>query len=209
MAERPVPDRVACRRDGCGRVIPALPWSEYPFHCCTSCRDGEAEHDELCDRRQEAWQRNELPDLSRIDPFLRVQSGLNTADLFPDRDDGTCACGCGEKLTGRRRRWASDACGERAYEVFAIHAGYSNTVRRAVWKRDKGVCAACGRQHESRWSDDWEADHVLEVVNGGGGCGLENYQTLCKDPCHREKTARLLRRDPDPNQVDLGLEEVA
>lgn len=38
----------------------------------------------------------------------------------------------------------------------------------------------------------WDADHILEVVNGGGLCGLENYQTLCH-PCHKAKTAKLAR----------------
>lgn len=36
----------------------------------------------------------------------------------------------------------------------------------------------------------WDADHILEVVNGGGECGLENYQTLCQ-VCHKAKTKKL------------------
>jgi 5-methylcytosine-specific restriction protein A len=36
----------------------------------------------------------------------------------------------------------------------------------------------------------WDADHVLEVVNGGGECGLDNIQTLCVW-CHKAKTSRL------------------
>lgn len=36
----------------------------------------------------------------------------------------------------------------------------------------------------------WDADHVQEVVNGGGECGLENMQTLCIW-CHKEKTSGL------------------
>jgi 5-methylcytosine-specific restriction endonuclease McrA len=35
----------------------------------------------------------------------------------------------------------------------------------------------------------WDADHIKPVVEDGGGCGLENYQTLCVW-CHKEKTAR-------------------
>jgi 5-methylcytosine-specific restriction enzyme A len=33
----------------------------------------------------------------------------------------------------------------------------------------------------------WEADHIVEVRHGGGCCGLENFQTLCR-PCHVRKT---------------------
>jgi 5-methylcytosine-specific restriction endonuclease McrA len=30
-------------------------------------------------------------------------------------------------------------------------------------------------------------------VEGGGGCGLENYRTLCR-PCHKDETAKLAAR---------------
>lgn len=36
----------------------------------------------------------------------------------------------------------------------------------------------------------WQNDHIVEVVNGGGVCGLDNCQTLCV-PCHKEKTRKL------------------
>ena len=38
----------------------------------------------------------------------------------------------------------------------------------------------------------WQMDHIIEVVNGGGTCGLENLQTLCL-PCHKKKTAQLAK----------------
>jgi hypothetical protein len=42
----------------------------------------------------------------------------------------------------------------------------------------------------SNW---WDADHIVPVVEGGGGCGLENYRTLCLK-CHKEVTAELKAR---------------
>ena len=39
----------------------------------------------------------------------------------------------------------------------------------------------------------WDCDHCISVVEGGGECGIENYQTLCQ-PCHKRKTAQLTRR---------------
>lgn len=41
-----------------------------------------------------------------------------------------------------------------------------------------------------RWSAKhlWEADHIEEVADGGGECGLDNYQTLCLR-CHWDKSA--------------------
>ena len=39
----------------------------------------------------------------------------------------------------------------------------------------------------------WEADHIIPVCEGGGCCGLDNYQTLCLR-CHKEDSARLAKR---------------
>lgn len=39
----------------------------------------------------------------------------------------------------------------------------------------------------------WERDHIVAVAEGGGGCGLDNYQTLCI-PCHRAKTGAMRTR---------------
>jgi 5-methylcytosine-specific restriction endonuclease McrA len=65
--------------------------------------------------------------------------------------------------------------------------------------RDKGICAKCGkdvfsgtgRMPRARGTGDlWQADHIESVVEGGGTCGLDNYQTLCT-ACHKAKTAEL------------------
>lgn len=39
----------------------------------------------------------------------------------------------------------------------------------------------------------WEADHIVPVVEGGGGCGLSNLRTLCR-ACHSKATAGLAGR---------------
>jgi hypothetical protein len=36
----------------------------------------------------------------------------------------------------------------------------------------------------------WEAHHKVAVVQGGGLCGLEGYETLCFR-CHNEETRKL------------------
>lgn len=49
----------------------------------------------------------------------------------------------------------------------------------------------------------WQADHVVPVSEGGGGCDLSGYRLLCV-PCHKGVTAALaartaaIRRAPDP-----------
>lgn len=47
----------------------------------------------------------------------------------------------------------------------------------------------------------WDADHILEVSEGGGLCGLENFQTLCI-PCHTRKTTRKHREQAQQRRVD-------
>ena len=41
--------------------------------------------------------------------------------------------------------------------------------------------------------DFWQADHIQAVSEGGGGCGLENLQTLCV-PCRAQETEKLRAR---------------
>lgn len=81
-----------------------------------------------------------------------------------------------------------------------------------VWERDQGICRCCGQDVTGlgarertdllanrrlagidflrRWQHLWDADHIVEVVRGGGQCGLDGLQTLCR-PCHKAKTGRL------------------
>lgn len=57
----------------------------------------------------------------------------------------------------------------------------------------------------------WQADHIQAVVEGGGGCGIENIRTVCV-PCHHEISAELAarraqeRRRKKTKQQELKLE---
>lgn len=153
--------------------------------------------------------------------------GSTTFDAYwPPRGrtpDGYDRCRyCGRPLAPPVRDWCSQACRSMALHAFSL-ANDPAYQRRAVWQRDRGVCAACGRDTralrrqlaaaqgaEREWlyhrliregydrhrldaSILWEMDHIHPVIEGGGGTGLENLQTLCV-PCHKRKTASLLRR---------------
>lgn len=85
-----------------------------------------------------------------------------------------------------RRQWHQE-CWER----YALRSGNMQYVRQFVWKRDNGVCATCGRQH-TEWGG-WEADHIVPLSDGGG-FDLDNLQTLCSLPCHRDKTVAEARK---------------
>lgn len=117
-----------------------------------------------------------------VDHFSRYQPALSLCDMYPDPMDGRCACGCGVELIGRNRKWASAKCRIDSVGIFFIVRGKTATIRNELFKRDSGFCRHCGVL-----SDDWEADHIIPVHKGGGGVGLENFQTLCYD-CHKKKT---------------------
>jgi len=138
----------------------------------------------------------------------------------PRRDaDGEPVCRfCGGALSGKRSSWCSDACRLDAL----LCCGFG--VRARVRKRDKGICARCGRDcygHKRKfkralercqrpdcalervrrvdrllkWTgltpseairSFWQAHHKLAVADGGGACGLDNYETLCVW-CHKRE----------------------
>jgi len=157
-------------------------------------------------------QNNPRPEIRDALYKLRFQRFLSSRDL-PEAPKGYCKW-CGSPLSGRARRWCSDEC-RREFEVRNGAADYY------VFQRDKGVCAHCGmdcvwlKRELSRirrarglfwhtavkdwgfWPRTnrrcWEADHIVPVCEGGGCCGLENYQSLCLK-CHKEETKDLARR---------------
>lgn len=116
-----------------------------------------------------------------ISEYKRYQKGLKVQDLFPQKGD-VCACGCGVKLTGRQKRWASESCSQNAYFNCAIIKGSSSIIRKVLYSEQGGYCQNCGT-----YDTKWQADHKLPVAFGGGGCDLTNFQTLCED-CHKKKT---------------------
>jgi 5-methylcytosine-specific restriction endonuclease McrA len=122
-----------------------------------------------------------------IDPYIRYQKGLVMEHLFPTKTDNTCACGCGNVLSGKKKKWYSKECMHNSLIRFLIIKGDIQVIRNELFKIDKGYCRSCGQYHE-----DWEADHILPVIRGGGGCTLDNFQTLCPE-CHKIKTSELYR----------------
>jgi 5-methylcytosine-specific restriction endonuclease McrA len=127
-------------------------------------------------------------DWVRVDKFRRYQVALSTVNLFPKRNDGLCACGCNNPVPKGKRRWYSLECNQKALTLFMIVKGDTKFIRQELLKRDFGACRMCGLI-----SDDWQADHIIPVHKGGGACGLDNFQTLCKS-CHAEKTKEDLKK---------------
>jgi 5-methylcytosine-specific restriction endonuclease McrA len=61
------------------------------------------------------------------------------------------------------------------------HPGYiTPVIRRKVWIRNKGQCAACGSRN------DLQYDYIVPTLDGGRNT-IDNLQLLCKT-CHQEKS---------------------
>lgn len=125
-----------------------------------------------------------------LDNFRRYQKGLTIEHLFPTSSENLCACGCGKELPKRKRKWHGEDCKRKALNFFYIIKGDTDVIRRNLYNLDKGFCRDCGV-----YSSDWHADHIIPVCQGGGACGLDNFQTLCIN-CHIDKTVQL-DRSPD------------
>lgn len=125
---------------------------------------------------------------------------------YADSPRGVCRW-CGKKIRSKRRyAWCSQEC----VDEYTIRS--SNAVaRHLLYRRDKGVCARCKldasalageiramprevatalKAYWRLWHRKtlWDANHKTAVMDGGGCCGLDNYETLCVF-CHRKVTA--------------------
>lgn len=102
-----------------------------------------------------------------------------------ERDRGVCAA-CGLDTEDRRRALVrmrrKNPTPEAVQAARELAAGFERAVMIGA-RRPWIVVRRCF----------WEADHLVPVVEGGGGCGLDNLRTLCI-PCHRGATTALAAR---------------
>jgi 5-methylcytosine-specific restriction protein A len=91
---------------------------------------------------------------------------------------------CRQEVQPPRRTF----CGDECVHQYSIRSS-PRYARAHVLKRDHGICALCGSDESA--TGDWQADHVIPVVEGGGECGL--LRTLCT-PCHKRVTRELAAR---------------
>ncbi|KKN89709.1 hypothetical protein LCGC14_0235550 [marine sediment metagenome] len=136
--------------------------------------------------------------------------GERISQKYPWRRDsyGNYICALCGKCCNGRRKYCSTECQDVVY--IECDPGFA---RMKVRQRDHGVCAICGRDYgmlkrtlrrvrEIDWvawdwirealglgnrTHFWEAHHKIAVANGGGGCGLNGYETICFR-CHPKLT---------------------
>ncbi len=125
--------------------------------------------------------------------------------ILKERDKEVCAlCGTDTKIRRKMIRetealwsWLAMREGERLFQAGMLQ-GYDGQPAYAwgqiSWWRDRQVAEQMKEHGYERDSlHDWEADHIVPVAEGGGGCGPEGYRTLCLR-CHKQETAALAAR---------------
>jgi HNH endonuclease len=120
------------------------------------------------------------------------------------RGRGICRW-CGEKIFTKtkkldsRRKFHAECLSDYKIMAVSVHR------RKAVFERDKGICAKCGKDCSADWLS-WEADHIIPLYSIPRPLKKEdrkfwelgNLQTLCAAPCHIEKTAQDTANIPKP-----------
>jgi len=109
---------------------------------------------------------------------------------------GTCTWCLSDILnkdgTPNRRR---TFCGPRCVTEYTLRAD-PQVMRRHVFFRDEGKCAACKKQH-FYMDGPWQADHIQPLFMAFADPSFwepENVQILCTDPCHKAKSLADLRK---------------
>ena len=135
---------------------------------------------------------------------VALRCGLVKAPvLLFERDHGICAL-CGSDA-GTAMRAIEHI---RQVERWDFRLTYLENRERTAVARDAVtlILDAWGVTDESRIL--WDADHILPVIEGGGGCGLDNYRTLCVT-CHRGETSTLASRRAEARRAQRPLFPVA
>jgi hypothetical protein len=154
------------------------------------------------------------PEIAEVLYKYRFRRFINSR-MLPKPEKGKCKW-CGEKA---KRVYCGKSCRQEAYVRFGYVDGYLFERDKGVcikcgidchwlklelrkikqiWRKYRYYSLADLARDFGPWGTDfcrrlWEADHIIPVCEGGGCCGLENYQTLCLK-CHKEETAYLAKK---------------
>lgn len=108
-------------------------------------------------------------------------------------DEGAkCNCGCGRPSNhiGANGRYYESAvaknkeCEKVYYTVSQLIANPGVDTLNFIADLRGMKCEKCGSI-----DGPFDLDHILEVKEGGGQCWIDNFQILCRNTCHKEKTA--------------------
>lgn len=110
--------------------------------------------------------------------------------LVWDRDLGVCSLCHVETKPFKKLLTTIERERRKLIEIYEHKRSkeYDQLLRMIIDARDNVRVSMQGK-----YEDQWHADHILPVVEGGGLCGLEGYRTLCL-PCHKKVTKELRQR---------------
>lgn len=142
-----------------------------------------------------------------LKPRILADAGWVDPKSLPKGPNGRALCRyCGKEVPPGRKTFCGGRRATFVYRVGTYLVPGSGCVhehcirsqpdyaRHCVWARDLGKCALCGKVSSHRNAgNEWQADHIVPVIEGGGSCGLDNLRTLCTD-CHQQETKKLAGR---------------
>lgn len=116
-----------------------------------------------------------------VDEYLIRTNPGHLRAVVKRRDKGVCAY-CGIDTGALKDRLVQ--LWRRNPQWFAATA-----MRRLNLPKSGSIYVQMGGSLEPPFGALWHADHIIRVVDGGGGCGLNNIQSLCWR-CHAKKHRR-------------------
>ena len=145
-----------------------------------------------------AWCGGNLPAVSKIAGVVSTYCSGNCAEQGRLKRGGMFASTNIRSQLFALEGGVCQLCGIDAHALFtrigSLHpAERLNALCNAGWKLPKTPKALERLLQDPKEGDFWQADHIVAVAEGGGGCGLENLRTLC-GTCHSNETERLRTR---------------
>jgi 5-methylcytosine-specific restriction endonuclease McrA len=127
--------------------------------------------------KQRKWCSKECSMSAFSEMMIAKGSSTHIRKAILERDSGICAkCGFDTEKLSRIQRHAQKSSWQWR-DDFPIRVNIFFEIDQIF------------RRHQNGHGNFWEADHILEVVNGGAH-SLDNLQTLCIS-CHKAKTKQL------------------
>ena len=127
---------------------------------------------------------------NRPEAFLR-----KAQEEPPNHPKGNCQY-CGEKLTGRKRKWCCELHAWEYRKKYTDHVVYWAEFRDEIVKRDEYLCKKCGRGYDDFGDPEWETlevHHIIPFIKGGNFFDEANCITLCSS-CHKKRHGKNWRK---------------
>lgn len=174
------------------KSVPPVRQDKYGYYLCRLCQHA-------CPEGQRHWCSEAC-----LQRYLTTSHGTFVRAQLLARDGGICAiCGVdADRMDAALEELQRDLLHPL---LMSIHPMIVQSFRAEGWTniRTRGR----GSYPDAvAFTSCWEAHHVTAVKEGGGECGLENYQTLCF-VCHKKASAEQARARAAARKAQKRLEK--